>query len=158
MNKKTVVTGVIVAIAITALSSAAVFAVTYGAMQGGDHPMMGMRGMMIQKLASDLKLTEAQKQQIAGIYKEFRTENQSDLERMKTLKLDMLNLVSSEAPDKAKAQEMVAEMSTLQSKLMAAGMDKVIEAKQVLTAEQNKILGEKLQHFRPMIEHYPIGR
>ncbi len=155
MKKKAIVFGVVIALLIVGLASVAVYAVQT---QTGGHPMMAMHGMMLRRLAAELKLTDAQKQQIEGIYKEFRTENQADLQSIKTLKLQMLDIVTSQAPDKVKAEELVGEMSQIQTKLMTSGIDKIIEAKQVLTAEQNKTLAEKIQHFRPMIEHCPLGK
>lgn len=156
MTKKPVVFSLIIALMLALLVSLAVYA---AGNRGPGQPgmacsTMGMQrgpGMMLQRLAVDLKLTPSQKQQIEGIWKEFRTETQSDRDAMMAKKGELLTLMASPNPDKAKAQELVGEMNAIQGKIMTAGIEKVFDAKQVLTPEQNQIVAQKVEQFKPMI-------
>ena len=154
--KKTVVLGVMAAVMLSMLASLAAYATeTRGPMCCA---MMGARrpsGMMHRKLAADLKLTDAQKQQLQAIRQDFRADTRSDRESLKTLKGEMLTLMSSQMPDKVRAEKLIGEMNDLHARIMTAGIDKIIDAKRILTAGQNKIIGAKIERARFMMERWP---
>lgn len=166
MTRKAAVFAVIVALMLALLVSLAVYAAGTRAQgqQGMPCPQMGMGGgmrgpgMMLQRLAVELKLTDVQKQQMQGIWKEFQTETQADRESLKTTKGDLITLMASQSPDKAKAEDLIAQMNTLQGKIMTVGIDKMIEAKQLLTPEQNQILAQRIAQFKPMMMHCGMGK
>jgi periplasmic protein CpxP/Spy len=127
------IAGVISAIAMMVFMTSA-----YAANNGGGHRGkgrgMGMPGERIEKMAEKLNLSDAQKSQINALQEQFKTQNASTLEELKTLHETARQQMKDKNREGAKAtrEQIKAKMETLK----AAGEQLSSQIRNVLTAEQ----------------------
>lgn len=159
MHKKAILFGVTAALVLAVVASLGVYAAGQrGPAQQGTPPMpMMMGGMgghmrgMLAGFAAELNLTPQQKEQLQGIWKEFRTEAQPTFDTIKAKKAELIDLIAQPSPDKAKVTQLTEELNILHGKIAAVAVEKIIDAKHVLTPEQNAAVAKKIEQFKPML-------
>ncbi|MEW6282195.1 MAG: periplasmic heavy metal sensor [Candidatus Eremiobacterota bacterium] len=91
-----------------------------------------------------LKLTAAQRQQIKEIRQRYRQSRQPIHTRVKALRLELLELLAQEQPDKGQVNAKVREIMDVQMQLQQSIVDELFEIRGVLTPEQWKALRSRL--------------
>ncbi|HET6455644.1 MAG TPA: Spy/CpxP family protein refolding chaperone [Armatimonadota bacterium] len=158
MQKKAIFIGIaVVLVLLMALSLA--FAATraagaYAKERGEHHGMMG-------RWATQLNLTDDQKAQMKAIWEKYRTDTQPIRDEMKAKHEELVTVLKSDTPDRAKAHQLTDEISALRGQMASAGIDKLLDAREVLTPAQRATIAQKMEHHKGgfgMMGHCPIGR
>lgn len=99
------------------------------------HPHKGPKGMMHDPMFKDLKLTDAQKQQIRDIMKENRPPREKPNDDNRRI---MHELIISDNFDKAQAEKFIAQGAEQHQAHMLARLETQNKIYHILSAEQKK--------------------
>jgi len=133
---------------ITAIAMMLLISTVYAANNGGGHRGrgmgMGMPGERIERMADELNLSDAQKSQIKAIQEQFKTQNASTFEALKTLHETARQQMKDKNTEGAQAtrDQIKAKMETLK----AAGEQMSSQIRNVLTADQQAKFDEMKQN------------
>jgi YHS domain-containing protein/Spy/CpxP family protein refolding chaperone len=121
---------------------------------GGGHDMHGStdKAPMHGSLASELKLTDDQKARMDAIWTAFRERGEPIHADIKAKRAALRELLSAPQPDRARVKSAVDQLTGLYGRMAGVGVDKLLEAKKILTPEQNAILVDRLDKC-PMFIH-----
>ena len=154
MQKKAIFIGIaVVLVLIMALSLA--FAATRST------GTFAKRHAMMSRWATQLNLTDDQKAQMKAIWEKFRTDTQPIRDEMKAKHQELVTVLKSDTPDRAKAHQLTDEISALRGQMASAGIDKLLDARDVLTPAQRATIAQKMEHHKGgfgMMGHCPMGR
>jgi len=116
--------------------------------QGG---MMRHREMMKERMGKspleELGLSDAQKSQIHQVMLDTRKKNIDVEARLKLAGIELHELMNAEAPDQARINVKISEVSKLRETLMRNGIETKLAVQKILTPEQRK----KMQDSRPFM-------
>ena len=121
---------------------------------GRHHGMMG-------RWAAELNLTDAQKTQLKAIWEKYRTDTQPIRDEMKAKHEELVAVLKSDTVDRAKAHQLTDDISALRAKMASAGIDRLLDARDVFTPEQRATIAQKMQQHKGgfgMMGHCPMGR
>ncbi len=117
-------------------------------------PPAGMRQHMKQELMEDLKLTDAQKEQVEKLMLAHRRKMIDTRATLEKKRLDMRELMNASKPDRSAIEKALKAVSDAQYQHKLDRLDHWFAVKEILTPEQQKIWK---QHMRPM-ERGKMGR
>ena len=118
------------------------------------HGMMG-------RWAAQLNLTDDQKTQLKAIWEKYRTDTQPIRDEMKARHEELKAVLTADTVDRAKAHQLTDEISGLRGKMASAGIDKMLDARDVFTPEQRATIAKKMEQHKGsfgMMGHCPMGR
>jgi protein CpxP len=111
----------------------------------------GEQKQMRKPMFEELGLTDQQKEQIRQVMLEARKKNIDVEAKQKLARLELHELMGADAPDQAKINAKISELSKLRETLMRNHIESVLAVQKVLTPEQRK----KAKELRPMQrEHF----
>jgi protein CpxP len=129
--------------AVLALSTSLAIAAPHGPKGEGRHGrggMQGEHGMMEERLAQKLNLTDAQKEQIKALRASFREQNKTFFETARTTREQFRE--AKKAGDTAKADALKATMETQRTQMQHLRQQQHTEIAKLLTPEQRKQFDE----------------
>lgn len=154
MQKKAIYIGIAVVLVLLMALGLAAAATRAAGTYTRHHGMMG-------RWATQLNLTADQKAQLKAIYEKFRTDTQPIRDEMKAKHEELVTVLKSDTPDREKAHQLTDEISALRGQMASAGIDKLLDARDVLTPAQRATIAQKMEQHKGgfgMMGHCPIGR
>ena len=121
----------------------------------------GERHGMMGRWATQLNLTDDQKAQMKAIWEKYRTDTQPIRDEMKAKHQELVTVLKSDTPDREKAHQLTDEISALRGQMASAGIDKLLDARDVLTPAQRATIAQKMAEHKGgfgMMGHCPMGR
>jgi Spy/CpxP family protein refolding chaperone len=119
------------------------------------------RHTIMSRWATQLNLTDDQKAQMKAIWEKYRTDTQPIRDEMKAKHEELVTVLKSDTLDRAKAHQLTDEISALRGQMASAGIDKLLDARNVLTPEQRAQVAQKMEQHKGrfgMMGHCPTGR
>lgn len=134
------------ALAMLVIAGSAMAQPPQGGMQPPQGGMMMHREMMKERMGKspleELGLSDAQKTQIHQTLLDTRKKNIDVEAKLKLAGIELHELMRAEAPDQAKINVKISEVSKLRETLMRNGIETKLAVHKILTPEQRKKLQE----------------
>lgn len=104
------------------------------------------KGMMFERMAKELNLSQAQIQQLEQIRSQYMTATQATRDQLKAERQTMMNLWMSDNPDPAAIKAEFAKIDQLKAQLRDTGVDYAVQGMKVLTPDQRTRLRTMIQN------------
>ena len=104
-----------------------------------------LRHHMQKRLFSSIDATKEQQEQLSGIFGDAMEQNRGLRSQMKEKTLAIIDAFSEEKTSNDQLRQQVAELKAVRDKLMDARLDSALKARALLTADQKKMLAEKVK-------------
>lgn len=98
----------------------------------------------LEHFCQEAKCSDAQKEEIKNVMKEFRTDTKSDREKIRELHKRLVTEFSKDKPNEKLMQQVYRQIRQIEANIVDRRHDMLMELHGVLTPEQRKLAAHKL--------------
>ena len=113
---------------------------------------VGRHGMMIGRMAKELNLTDDQKNKMKEIWASMRETSRAAREEIRKNRETLRQMIQDGTYNEGRANELLTRNAELQRQLQLAALNRMNEARQLLTAEQQEKLDRLLEARKERIQ------